>query len=337
MTENKRELKRMISIYGIYKKIPGGSLLVPMFLIAIINTIFPNLLASFGGMTTAMFKTGTMAFAAAILFFTGAGIKAKTLGTVIKRCGILTLMKLAIAFGFGFLFVRLFGTDGFLGITTVAFVTCICSCNPGVFMGLAADYGEAGDMGNFATMNIVSMPCWPMLILAAAAGAKFNVMDLVTVFVPFLLGMLLGNLDPGFAKIVGPANAALIPLMGCCFGSTLNLVTAVKAGGAGLLLALLYLVLNVPFMLFADRVLARRPGYAAVSWCSIAGIAMTVPAMAESLEAFAPTIATASAQIGLAMIVTCIVSPFLTKWVVNKWGSPKVPAKKDRLPAETAK
>lgn len=91
-----------------------------------------------------------MAFAGAILFFTDAGIKVNTLGTVLKRCGVLTVMKFAIAFGFGFLFVKLFGTGGVAGITTVAFVTCICSCNPGVFMGLATDYGEPGDMGNFA-------------------------------------------------------------------------------------------------------------------------------------------------------------------------------------------
>lgn len=69
-------------------------------------------------------------------------------------------MKFAIAFGFGFLFVKLFGAEGIFGVTAVAFVTCICSCNPGVFMGLAADYGEQGDMGNFAMMNIVSMLCY---------------------------------------------------------------------------------------------------------------------------------------------------------------------------------
>lgn len=323
-----------MDIYGLYKKVPGGSLLIPMFLVAIINTIFPNLLASFGGMTTALFKTGTMTFAAAILFFTGATIQVNTLGTVIKRCGVLTLMKFAIAFVFGFLFVKLFGAKGFAGITAVAFVTCICSCNPGVFMGLASDYGEAGDMGNFAMMNIVSMPCWPMLILAAAAGLKFNIMDIVTVFVPFLLGMLLGNIDPKFGKIVGPATGALIPLMGCCFGASLNLVTAAKAGLAGILLSILFLVLNVPLMLFADRAITKRPGYAAVAWCSVAGIAMTVPGMASSIEEYAPTIATSAAQIGLCMIITCIVSPFLTKWVVDMWGSPKVPSKRERLAAE---
>lgn len=324
----------MINIYGIYKKVPGGSLLIPMFLVAIINTIYPNLLGSFGGMTTALFKTGTMAFAGAILFFTGAGIKVNTLGTVLKRCGVLTVMKFAIAFGFGFLFVRLFGTDGVAGITTVAFVTCICSCNPGVFMGLATDYGEPGDMGNFAMMNIVSMPCWPMLILAAAAGQGFNIMDIVTVFVPFLLGMLLGNIDPNFAKITGSSVGALIPLMGCCFGASLNLVTAAKAGIAGILLSILFLVLNVPFMLFADRVLTRRPGYAAVAWCSVAGISMTVPAMAGALDDYAATAGIAGAQIGLCMIITSIVSPFLTKWVVDLWGSPKVPSKKERQNAK---
>lgn len=325
----------MIDIYGLYKKVPGGSLLIPMFLVAVINTIFPNLIASFGGMTTAMFKTGTMAFAAAILFFTGATIRVNTLGTVLKRCGVLTIMKFAIAFAFGFLFVRLFGVNGVGGITAVAFVTCICSCNPGVFMGLASDYGEPGDMGNFAMMNIVSMPCWPMLILAASAGISFNMMDIVTVFVPFLLGMLLGNLDPNFSKIVGPATGALIPLMGCCFGASLNLVTAAKAGLAGILLAVLFLILNVPLMLFADRVITKRPGYAAVAWCSVAGIAMTVPAMASNIAEYSDTIAASSAQIGLCMIITCIVSPFLTKWVVDMWGSPKVPSKKERAAAES--
>lgn len=324
----------MIDVYGLYKKIPGGSLLIPMFLVAIINTIFPNLLASFGGMTTALFKTGTLAFAAIILFFTGAGIKVNTLGTVLKRCGVLTLMKFAIAFGFGFLFVKLFGAEGICGITAVAFVTCICSCNPGVFMGLVSDYGEQGDMGNFAMMNIVSMPCWPMLILAAAAGLKFNVMDIVTVFVPFLLGMLLGNLDPQFSKIVGPAIPATMPFMGCCFGASLNLITAAKAGLAGILLAVLFLILNVPLMLFADRVLTKRPGYCAVAWCSVAGIAMTVPALLGGMEEYASTIAVSSAQIGLCLIITCIVSPLLTKWVVDMWGSPKVPSKRERQAAE---
>lgn len=323
----------MIDIYGIYKKIPGGSLLIPMFLVAIINTIFPNLFTSMGGMTMAMFKTGTLTVAGIILFATGAGINVKTLGTVLKRCGVLTVVKFAIAFGFGFLFIRLFGKDGLWGINAVAFVTCMCSCNPGVFMGLASEYGEQEDLGNFAVMNIVSMPCFPILILATATGGAFDVMSIITVLVPFFLGMLLGNLDPKFGKMMAPASPILIPIMGCCFGSSINLISAAKAGVAGILLAVLYLVINVPIMLFADKVIGRRPGYCSVAWCSVAGIAMTVPAMLAADETFAAYVEAGAAQIALCLIITSLATPFITKAVVNKWGSPKVPAKKDRAAA----
>lgn len=87
-------------------------------------------------------------------------------------------------------------------------------------------------------------------------------------------------------------------------------------------------------MLFADRVLTRCPGYASVAWCSVAGISMTVPAMAGALDEYAASAGVADAQIGLCMIITSIVSPFLTKWVVDLWGSPKVPSKKERQVAK---
>lgn len=324
----------MINIYGLFKKIPGGSLLFPMFTVALINTIFPNLLASFGGMTTAMYKTGTLTIAGIILFATGAGIDIKTVGTVIKRCGALTVVKFAIAFGFGFLFVSLFGKEGIFGVSAVAFVTCICSCNPGVFMGLAADYGEPADLGNFAVMNIVSMPCFPILILATATGGAFDIMSIITVLVPFFLGMLLGNIDPDFGKMMGPASPILIPFMGACFGSSINLVSAIQAGVGGVVLALLFLIINVPIMVLTDKVIGKRPGYCGAAWCSVAGIAMTVPAMLSGDPAFADYIATAGAQIALAIVITNLGTPMITKWVVDMWGSPKVPSKKERLAAE---
>lgn len=224
----------MIDIYGLFKKLPGGSLLFPMFTVAIINTIFPNLFTGLGGMTMAMYKTGTLTVAGIILF---------------------------------------------------------------------------------------------------ATGGAFNVMDIITVLVPFFLGMLLGNIDPNFGKMMAPASPILIPFMGACFGASINLVNAAKAGIAGIILAVLFLVLNVPIMLFTDKVVNRRPGYCAVAWCSVAGIAMSVPAMLATDEAFASYVADASAQIALCLIITSLVSPLITKWVVDKWGSPKVPAKKDRAAA----
>lgn len=168
------------------------------------------------------------------------------------------------------------------------------------------------------------------MILAAATGGGFDVMGVITVLVPFILGMILGNIDPNYAKMVAPATPILLPFMGACFGSSINLINALKAGVSGILLSLIFLVINVPIMLFVDRVINRRPGYCGVSWCSVAGISMAVPTMLAANPAFEPYIGIASSQIALTIVITGLVSPFITKWVVGIWGSPKVPAKKDR-------
>ena len=71
----------------------------------------------------------------------------------------------------------------------------------------------------------------PICALDAAMVSEYSAILLA--MAGTVMAMLLGNLDPNFSKIVGPATGALIPLMGCCFGASLNLVTAAKAGLAG--------------------------------------------------------------------------------------------------------
>lgn len=309
---------KTIDTYALYKKIPGGMLLVPMFLMAVVNTAFPRLLASFGGMTTALFKTGTMAFGALILFAVGTEVKIDALGTMLKRGGALAAGKLALSFAFGILFIRLFGMEGIWGINAIAFVACMCSCNPGVYMGLVQDYGEDADIGNFAVVNILSMPCFPILILQTASGGKFDPMDLITVFVPFLLGMIVGNLDPDLAKVYKSATPIVLPFMGCCFGASINLVTAIQAGMAGILLSVIYLFLHIAILLPVDRSINHRPGYAAMAMCSVAGLALTVPSLMSDGE-YAALAANAIPQIAACLIITSIASSFLTKVVVKKW------------------
>jgi 2-keto-3-deoxygluconate permease len=310
--------KHNVDVYALYRKVPGGMLLVPMFLIAVINTLFPDLIGSFGGMTTALFKTGTLAFGAIILFAVGADIKLATLGTVLKRSSALAIAKLALSFASGILFIKFFGMEGVWGINAVAFVTCMCSCNPGVYMGLVQDYGEEEDMGNFAAVNILSMPCFPLLILAAASGSQFNPMDIITVFIPFLLGLVVGNLDPKLAKVYSATTPIALPFMGCCFGASINLITALQAGLAGILLTVIYLVLHMVVMLPVDKFVNRRPGYAAMAMCSVAGLALTVPELMGDGE-YADIANDAIPQIAACLILTSIASSLLTK-IVAKMG-----------------
>ena len=272
----------MLDIYGLYKKIPGGMVLIPMALFAIINTIFPNLWTSLGDMSQALFKSGTLAFAALILFGTGASLNLKTLGETFKRGGSLAIMKLLIGFVFGFAFIQLFGLDGIWGINAVAFVACITSANPGTFMGIIQDYGEGADMGNFALLNVITTPAIPLLILSAGAGdISSSLLGIVSVLLPFVLGVILGNLDPKLSKIYGAVTPIALPFMGCCFGSSINLISAVHAGLAGVLLAVIYLILHLP-MLATDKFINHRPGYCSVAMCSVAGIALIVPTMVSA-------------------------------------------------------
>lgn len=46
----------MVDFYGLMRKVPGGMVLVPMLLFAVINTLFPTLWTSLGGMSQALFK-----------------------------------------------------------------------------------------------------------------------------------------------------------------------------------------------------------------------------------------------------------------------------------------
>ena len=48
------------------QKVPGGLMVVPLFLGAIVNLVFPQFL-DLGGMTTATFKSGASAFIGASL------------------------------------------------------------------------------------------------------------------------------------------------------------------------------------------------------------------------------------------------------------------------------
>lgn len=115
--------------------------------------------------------------------------------------------------------------------------------------------------------------------------------------------------------------------MGCCFGSSINLISAVHAGLAGVLLAVIYLVLHLP-MLATDKFINHRPGYCSVAMCSVAGIALIVPTMVSSLgEAYASYAEISLSQIALCLLITNIVSPFLCKLSVKLWGCPKIPKK----------
>ncbi len=74
------------------QRIPGGLMVVPLFLGAIINLLFPEIL-DVGGMTTATFKTGASSFIGASLMCVGSQITITKVGEPLKRGAVLLLAK----------------------------------------------------------------------------------------------------------------------------------------------------------------------------------------------------------------------------------------------------
>lgn len=314
-----------MDIMKLVNKVPGGLMLIPMIVTAVINTFFPALL-QIGDPTTVTFTAkGTMSVIGMILFITGSQFKIKEVPDALKRGGIYCLLKIIIGFATSLLVLKIFGKDGFWGMSALSLVVVMSSCNPGVYMALVNQYGDNIDRAAFGLLNVVAVPALPILIMTASSGAGINWMSIVATLAPFVAGMIVGNLDNKVAAILAPGTPIMLIFMGFCFGSAVNLFTAAKAGLTGILIGIIYLVVTIPIVLFVDKNVLGRPGYASVAYSSVAGISVSVPAIISSiLPEYKPYMEIATAQTALAMIVTCIAAPIITKWIVKKYGCAKV-------------
>ena len=116
-----------------------------------------------------------------------------------------------------------------------------------------------------------------------------------------------------------PATVILLPFMGICFGSSINIIVALKSGVSGIVLtALFYLVCLFP-LLILDRKLGKRPGYAAIAMSSVAGLSISVPSLAtEMSKVYVPFMDVAMSQIALASIITSVITPMIIKYIIKK-------------------
>ena len=75
----------------------------------------------------------------------------------------------------------------------------------------------------------------PLLFLGFYGEAGFGeaqVMQIISLIIPFILGMVLGDMDMDIRKVFAGGNAIILPFLGFEFGSTINLIDAVKGPNA---------------------------------------------------------------------------------------------------------
>ena len=308
-------------------KIPAGTFLVPLVLSMIVYTIWPNLFM-IGGMTQAMFSgQGVNVLAAILTFLSGTVIDIKQTGRLIKRQGVLFIAKVLISMLLSYLFIQFFGQSGVLGISAVAFVSVITSTNPAIYLLTAQQYGNETDTGAFGFFGLLSLPIVPTIVysLVMSGGGGIDWMPVISIFIPLLIGIVLGAIDRGFSKLFSPGIAALLPIMGWNLGQGINILDALRSGVSGLIVTVIFIVFMLSLVLI-DTLVLKNDGLLAISLVTVAGVSSLTPSiLARIYPELVQYVATSTSQILMAVVITSVSAPI----VVSKLNQKKV-KKKER-------
>ena len=304
------------------QKIPGGLMVVPLFLGAIIDLLFPEIL-DVGGMTTATFKTGASSFIGASLMCVGSQITINRVGEPLKRGFVLLAAKFLAGFLPTLLVSQLFGAAGVLGITPLMLLAAVTNSNGGMYLGLMTQFGDENDLGAQSLLGINDGPFLTLIGMGLAGLASFDYMALLGSVGTLLVGILLGNIDKDIREFLKPGILFTLPFLAFCLGTGLNLKNIVTGGLTGIFLGILVVALTGLFTISADKLILRRPGYAGAALCTTAGNAVATPAiLAEAAPNLAGQVEAATAAVATAVIVTAILCPIVTSFIAKRFGCP---------------
>ncbi|MHA6603567.1 2-keto-3-deoxygluconate permease [Aerococcus urinae] len=300
-------------------KIPAGTFLVPMIISMLLISFFPGMYDVFGGTTQAAFQNGTSVVIGFLVFAAGTTLDFEKIGPLLKRHLPMVVFKLILSTLYILAFYWLFGVEGILGINLLTFACVMYSLNPAVALAIHSEYGDRQFGAVYGIYGILGMSFTPLILLsiltASGGGAGIDWDPIISIFIPLIVGALLGNIDPDFADFFSPLIAKLLPFLGWNLGVGMNLMDAVSSGLSGLLMAGLFMVLMSPLIFFDKYVTKVNNGVDGVAIWNVAGMSVANPAIigAALPAVFASQVTSATAIVMMVCIITSLASPALAQ------------------------
>ena len=297
-------------------KVPGGLMVVPMFIGILVNTFAPDAL-KIGGFTEALTNKGYLTLIAMYLFVVGTKMTLRAAPVMLKRGFGIMFAKVGVAIVLSMAVAYFFNGD-FLGLSTLAILAAMNDTNGGMFMALTSTFGDKEDAGTYVPQSIETGPFLTMLILVGAGLAHIPWLTMVSVIAPIAAGAILANLDEELREFFGSREAIIVPFMAFALGQTINLNAVAKAGLQGILLGLTVLVATGTACILIDRLLGGS-GVAGAAASSTAGNAAGTPqAVAIADPSYALIAPVATIQVAASVIITALLTPLLTAIVFKR-------------------
>lgn len=309
-----------IPILKTINKVPGGMMIVFLFLGCLVNTFFPQALG-IGSFTTALFKNSATVLIALLLFCSGAQITIKTAGVALWKGAVINFSKVLLGMSVGIILGKIAGHNAALfGLTPIALIGAMSNSNGGLYTALAQRYGNESDIGAVAVISTNDGPFFTMIAMGATGMASIPLIALVAVIMPIIIGMILGNLDSDIREFLKPGIALSIPFFAFSLGAGLNLKSVIDAGFSGIFLGVITVVITGLGGYFIYKLLIPKKNRVGASVGAAvgttAGNAVGTPAAIAAVDpTWAFAVATATVQISASIVITAILCPLLVDFL----------------------
>ncbi|MDQ0206896.1 2-keto-3-deoxygluconate permease [Alkalicoccobacillus murimartini] len=306
------------------EKIPGGMMVVPLLLGALINTVMPQALR-IGNFTEALFVNGASTLIALFLLCAGSQINIKSFGVSFGKGFTLLTVKWIFGGAVGALvFLLAGGAEGlFLGLAPIAVIAAMTNSNGGLYVALAGQYGKSEDKAAYSVLAMNDGPLFTMLTLSVLGavglqGGFFEITAFIGVLLPILIGFILGNVDDDMRTFLGKGSDVLIPFFAFALGMNISFSSIIEGGLPGIMLGVLVVLVTGITGYWAFKLFKWNPLIGAAEGSTAGNAVATPAAIATASTAFAYNVELATVQVAASVVTTAILLPMFVGYLAKR-------------------